>query len=101
MSDNIKTISDDELEKMAEEYGEPYVCPSVPTTRYCKHDVTCAFKAGFRKSESLRSVQWPSEEEVIAEAKSSTFKYIPNSIDYESGFVNCYAWIKDRVMTGK
>ena len=57
MSDNIKTISDDELEKMAEEYGEPYVCPSVPTTRYCKHDVTCAFKAGFRKSESLRSVQ--------------------------------------------
>ena len=62
MTSITETAKDEEFDKMAEEYGEPYVCPSVPTTRYCKHDVTCAFKAGFRKSESLRSVQWPSDD---------------------------------------
>jgi len=106
MSDNIKTISDDELEKMSNEAILAMAHESA-IKHYQEIDTTLSrfyrfgFEHGFRKSESLRSVQWPSEEEVIAEAKSSTFKYIPNSIDYESGFVNCYAWIKDRVMTGK
>ena len=92
MTSITETAKDEELEKLAQQYRIDIgglVSPSE------------AFKAGFRKSESLRSVQWPSEEEVIAEAKSSTFKYIPNSIDYESGFVNCYDWLKERVMMGE
>jgi hypothetical protein len=50
MSDNIKTISDDELEKMADQF----ICGGGPALTF-----PSCFKAGFRKSESLRSVQWP------------------------------------------
>jgi hypothetical protein len=97
MSDNIKTISDDELEKMACRYTATTYDDDALTWR---RQVANGFKAGFKAGQQA-VVSWPSEEEVIAEAKSSTFKYIPNSIDYESGFVNCYDWLKERVMTGK
>jgi len=52
MTSITETAKDEELEKLAQQYRIDIgglVSPSE------------AFKAGFRKSESLRSVQWPSE----------------------------------------
>ena len=36
----------DETQEAAENYGEPYRCPSTNENEYCKHDIISAFNNG-------------------------------------------------------